>query len=143
MSKTIDLSKGVEALDDDDLLYLAARDNQEAHTELARREISTDQSSGRPLAEVAHTGDANTRGESIEELEARLARMKAEQGVEDDAEEDEGLEPPYDQHTNDELRAEIVRRNENRDEDDQLSITGRKDELIAELERDDEESEED
>ena len=65
MSKTIDISGGVEGLDDDDLLYLAQRDNAEAVTELASRGLSTDGSQPVPLEEVAHTGDANTSGLKI------------------------------------------------------------------------------
>ena len=136
MSKTIDLSGGVEDLSEDDLLYLAVRDDQAAMAELEKRGIGINQSEPKPLEEYANTGDANTSGETIEELEARLAQMKAEQSGDDD---DEALEPPYDQYKNDDLRSEIVRRNESRDEDTKLSLEGRKDELIATLEDDDEE----
>jgi len=136
MSKTIDLSGGVEDLSEDDLLYLAVRDDQAAMAELEKRGIGINQSEPKSLEEYANTGDANTSGETIEELEARLAQMKAEQSGDDD---DEALEPPYDQYKNDDLRSEIVRRNESRDEDTKLSLEGRKDELIATLEDDDEE----
>lgn len=143
MSKTIDTSQGYEDLSTEDLQYLAARDDQEAAALLAERDESLDLSRPRPIDEVANTGDANTGGESIEELEARLARMKEEQGVsDDDDEEDEALEPPYEQYKNDELRSEIIRRNEGRDEDEKLSLDGRKEDLVATLEADDEDDEE-
>lgn len=136
MSRTIDLSNGVEGLDEDELLYLAQRDNQEALAELQRREISTDQSGGRPLEEVANTGDANTRGESIEELEARLARMKAEQAAdEDESDEEDDEEMDYESMSNDDLRAELARRD--------LSVSGKKEDLIARLEADDASEEDD
>lgn len=135
MSKTIDTSKGYEGLDEDDLLYLAARDDQEAHAALAAKGISVDQSGDRPIEEVANTGDANTAGMSIEELEAKLAQMKKEQGVDDDG---EGLVPPYDQYKNDDLRSEIIRRNEGYSEEYQLSLDGAKADLVATLEADDE-----
>lgn len=61
---------------------------------------------------------------------------------EDDDDEDEALEPPYDDHTNDALRGEIVRRNEGRDEESKLSVSGNKAELIETLENDDAANEE-
>lgn len=139
MSKIVDTSQGYENLSDEDLQYLAQRDDTQAATELANREVSTDQSQPRPIEEIANTGDANTAGESIEELEARLEAMKAEQGVGEEDEEDEGLDPDdYETTSNYDLRAEIARRNEGRDEADQLSMEGRKADLIATLEADDE-----
>jgi hypothetical protein len=140
MSKDIDTSKGYGDLDEDDLLYLSARDDQAAAAELANRGVNTDQSGDRPIEEIANTGDANTAGESIEELEARLQRMRDEQGVEDS--DDEGLEPPYDEYKNDDLRSEIIRRNEGREDEDKLSLDGKKDDLVATLEMDDQEDEE-
>lgn len=140
MSRKIDTSDGYGDLSDEDLQYLAQRDDQEAAAELNDRGGSIDVSKPRPIEEVANTGDANTSGESIEELEQRLARMKEEQGA-GEADDDEGLEPPYDQYRNDDLRSEIVRRNEGRDEADQLSLDGRKEDLVATLEADDEDEE--
>lgn len=135
MSKDIDTSNGVEGLSDDDLLYLAQRDNQDAIRELENRNASLDQSADRPLEQVPNTGDANTRGETIEELEARLARMRAEQEAAeaDDAEDDEDLD--YNSMSNDELRAELARRD--------LSVQGNKAELIQRLEEDDASEEDD
>jgi len=144
MSKTIDLSDGVGSLSDDDLFYLAQRDNAEALAELESRGLTLAFGGPPSIDQVPHTGDANTRGETIEELEARLARMKAEQGSEsDDDEEDEEDEEELDyaSMSNDDLRAEIARRNEGRDEADQLSLEGRKADLIATLEADDEDEE--
>lgn len=132
MSKDID-TDDLESLSDEDLQYLAARDNQEAQALLDDREVDTDQSKAPPIDEQANTGDANTAGLTIEELEAKLETMKAEQEVE----EGETEEVDYETLTNDELRTEIVRRNEDRDEADQLSVDGRKAELIATLEDDD------
>lgn len=140
MSKNIDLSKGVEKLSDADLFYLAQRDNAEALAELQRRGKSLDLSQGRTLEEYAHTGDANTRGETIEELEARLKRMKEEQGAnssgfESEDEEDDDEDVDYSSWSNDELRAELARRN--------LSVDGKKADLVARLEEDDASEEDD
>lgn len=143
MSKDIDTSQGLEGLSIEDLQYLAARDNQEAAALLAEQDASLDLASPRPIGEVAHTGDANTSGESIEDLERRLAAMKADQGASDeDDEDDEALEPPYDQYKNDDLRSEIVRRNEGREDEDKLSLDGKKEDLIQTLVDDDEDDEE-
>lgn len=111
-----------------------------------------------PLDERANTGDVNTANLSIDQLEELLAARRAEaEEVEpkklfsnesgtasDDDEDSEPLEPPYNQYTNPQLRAEIERRNSELDEDDEkLALTGTKDELVARLEEDDADDEDD
>jgi hypothetical protein len=142
MSKVIDTSD-LGSLSDEDLQFLAARDNEEAASILDERGASLNLQKGTPLDQRANTGDANTAGETIEQLEARLARMKSEQAADagdagDDDEDDEGLGPDdYADATNDQLRSEIISRNEGRDEADKLSLDGKKADLIATLEADD------
>lgn len=58
-----------------------------------------------------------------------------EEPAADEAEDDEDV--PYTEWANDELRAEIHRRNETRDEDARMSSKGKKVDLIAVLEADD------
>lgn len=142
MSKTIDLSKGLEAVSDDDLLYLAQRDHPGTDEELAARGLNIDGSKQTPLDQLPNTGNANTAGDTIESLEAKLAQMRAEQAVDEDDEDRLGPDD-YADATNDDLRTEIVRRNEDRPDDDQLSLGGKKADLIAELERSDAESDDD
>jgi hypothetical protein len=130
MSREID-TDDLESLSDEELQYLAQRDNQEASALLAERDIDTDQSKEVPIENQANTGDANTAGLTIEEQEAKVEAMAAEQEVE------EGEDLDYESMVNDDLRTEIVRRNEARADDDQLSLEGRKADLIATLREDD------
>lgn len=135
MSKDINTSD-LGSLSDEELQYLAQRDNQEAVALLEERGASVDLSQPRSLDQIANTGDANTGGETIEQLEARLARMRAEQGVSEDDEDDEDEEEmDYEFMSNDDLRAELARRD--------LSVSGKKEDLIARLEADDASEEDD
>jgi len=90
------------------------------------------------VAEMAHTGTANTAGLTIEELEELLEKMKSEQQelprIEDDGgieelEDDEEEDLTYEEMNNDMRRAELSNRG--------LSVTGNKEELIARLRRSD------
>jgi hypothetical protein len=136
-------------LSEDDLKYLHDR-NQITDEQLAEAtgrdedevvEEITDAGphKGQPLEEVANTGDANTAGLSKEQHEKSVAKMTKQQAPSDDGGDDgEAIaSPPYDQNTNENLRAEIARRNESREEDDQLPLSGRKEDLVATLEEDD------
>lgn len=152
MSKTIDLSD-LSALSEDDLIYAHQRnlinDEQLAEAtgndefELAEQ---IHQSGGKPtpLEEVANTGDANTGGLTIEQLERELERRRAQEARnQPDAEEDDedAITAPYEAYSNNELRGEISRRNQGRAEEDQLSLDGKKVDLVATLEADDEDNE--
>lgn len=147
MSKTIDTSAGYGGLSEDDLKYLAQRDDLDAAAELISRGGDVDQSAEVPIDQVANTGNANTAGETIADLEARLERMRAEQAVEEDEDDEDRLGPDdYASASNDMLRTEIVKRNEERENDEDfepLSIDGKKADLIATLEADDAENAED
>lgn len=131
MSREIE-TDDLESLSDEDLQYLAQRDNQEAASLLAEREVDTDQSKEPPIEDQANTGDANTAGLTKEEHEAKVETMAAEQEVETEEEDSD-----YESWTNDELRSEIVTRNESHGDADQLSLEGKKADLIATLREDD------
>lgn len=147
MSRDVD-SSDLNALELDDLKYLHDR-NQITDQEFAEalgvstNELTTALRNGSQnqlaLEDRPNTGDANTAGRGLE------TEDNSDDDDDDEEEEDDGiLRPPYDREgvTNDMLRAEIVRRNEDRDEDDQLSVSGKKDDLIAILESDDEDNDE-
>lgn len=154
MSRHIDMSD-LDALDDEELLYLHQR-NLITDRQLAELTGGTEDEVGealkllaepRPLSEVPHTGDANTSGLDQEGLERKLERLAKEQGVgegDEDDEDEQLVYPPYTTNpeggaaSNDLLRAEISRRNEGRDEEDKLSLEGKKDDLITTLTEDDE-----
>lgn len=150
MSKTIEwdgTDEGLAELDDDDLKYLHDRNRITDEQWAAARDFdedelqpSTDLSKPPPVEEVANTGDANTSGLTKAQVEHRQKRMAREQADAREAEESEAIVAPedYADAKNDDLRAEIARRNEDRDEDDQLPLTGNKAALIAVLEEDDE-----
>lgn len=151
MSKTIDLSD-LSALSEEDLIYAHQRnliDDEQLAKAVGEDEFELAESIHKqggqptPLEEVAHTGDANTAGLTTEQLERELERRRAREARETASaagdEEDEELD--YSTMSNDELRAEIARRNEGREDEDKLDLTGRKAELIAVLEEDDEDSE--
>lgn len=167
MSRTIDPEKiSSGKLTEDELLYLAQRDmlpadvreDYETQEEIRRRLEGI-----RPmLADIPNTGDANTRGITLAQLEAmglellddglnpprqfQSARLGDTiddiEGMEEEEEEDDDdlSEVPYTDKrwTNDRLRAEIAGRNEDRDEAAQLSLEGKKEDLIRTLEADDE-----
>lgn len=149
MSKTIEIPEDLSDLSEDDLKYLhdrglisdeqlaAAADVDEgAITEGMKSLLSK----GTPLEEVANTGDANTSGYTPESHSKMVERMAKNQGVLTQTDDGEQMPEDYDDKawTNDKLREEIVRRNEGREEADQLSLDGNKAQLIATLEADDE-----
>lgn len=156
MSRTIDPTTPVEDLTDDELLYLFARDKVEASV-LEDRGLnpygSQDQDHARVMAlqDVAHTGDANTKGVLPDDLvpaedyekalkpskenltRPQLVGQDDDEDDEDDEEEDEDddglVDVPdnrdYDNWNNDQRRAELADRG--------LSVEGRKEQLIARL----------
>jgi len=150
MSRTIDWDGTQEALadlDEDDLKYLHDRNQITDEQWAMARDFdedelqpSVDLSKPPPIEEVANTGDANTAGLSKSQHEHRMKRMAREQADDREVEESEAIVAPedYANAKNDDLRAEIARRNEDRDEDDQLPLTGNKQALIDVLEADDE-----
>lgn len=122
MSREIDM-EDPGSWDEDDIRYLGERDRLPADM-LDQYQPKTPQQMN--LDQLANTGDANTAGISKDEHEARVAASAED-------EDDEGLELPYEQHTNDELRAELARRD--------LEVSGNKAELIERLEDNDAETE--
>lgn len=146
MSKQIEVPEDLTQLSESDALYLHQRgrltDEQLAlatGTDLGRTVDGLAQShQPPPLDEIANTGDANTAGITKEELEIlqqrRAAAEAAENDDEDEDDDDDVLDPDdYESATNDQLRAELARR--------ELDVSGRKDELIERLREDDTEEE--
>jgi hypothetical protein len=129
MSREIDLDDP-DSWTDEDVQYLGDRQQlpgemQQKWDESVLKEGHPGLPEETPLEDQAHTGDANTAGISKEEHERRTAALAEE--------EDEGLSAPYDDYTNNELRAELARR--------ELDVSGVKDDLIARLNEDDENEE--
>lgn len=155
MSRTIDPTTPVEDLTDDELKYMFARDLVDASV-LEDRGLnpygSQDQDRARVLAlqDVAHTGDANTKGIEPDDLVPpddyeKALKPKKENltrpqlvGQDDDEDEDEDDEEDdedglvdvpenrdYDNWNNDQRRAELADRG--------LSVEGKKEQLIARL----------
>lgn len=122
MSRQVDMSDP-NAWTDDDIRYLGDRSLLPADMQA---EYVPDLPGDLPLEDRAHTGDANTRGATKEQHEAAVAAL-----AEDDY---EHLEPPYEQYTNDDLRAELVSRGVE-------ELGGPKHELVARLEENDQENE--
>lgn len=150
MSRKIDMDN----LSDDDKIYLAQRGQlPESVASIAeQREMLTAEPA--PLDAVANTGTVNTANLSVEELEALLKKARAAAKVDPKTlmkkpaaeaalaeEEEEGLEPPYDQYTKGQLYAEIARRNEGRADEDIIEIEppGNKANYVEALAGDDEE----
>lgn len=162
MSREVD--PNAKNLSDDDKIYLIQRGlmpTSVMSVQEQRKLVDPDLAS-LSLEERANTGDVNTDNLSIEQLEELLeARRAAEvkdprelmkpageaaatrDGDDEDESDGEPLEPPYDQYTNAQLRAELDRRNEDRDEDEKLPLSGSKAELVSRLEEDDSEDDED
>lgn len=156
MSRKIDHKN----LSDDDKIYLAQRGqlSTDIMSTEDQRALLDPQAGALSLYDRAHTGDVNLANVTKEDLEAELEKRQAaekEAGVPDikpeglaaaegvDDDESDPLEAPYNtpENTKGLLILEINRRNEYREDDDQLDNTGKKDELAAELDRDDAESE--
>lgn len=134
MSRTIDPDKIASGdLDEDERRYLQDRGLLPAGVD----GVSDKLNEAMPLEARANTGDANTEGLSIEQLEAQLAAAKKAQKklpkIEDEGGieelEDEDMDLDYDDMNNDERRAELSRRG--------LIVSGNKEELIARLRRSD------
>lgn len=159
MSRQVD--PNAKNLSAEDKAYLVQRGSLSPSTmsiEEQRKLVDPEQNT-LSLDERANTGDVNTANLSIDELEALLAEKRAEaeavdpkklmsnesgtaaDGDDEDDEDDEPLEAPYDQYTNAQLRAEIDRRNETREDEDKLSLSGTKPELVERLTEDDDEDE--
>lgn len=157
MSREVD--PNASNLSDDDKLYLAQRGRlplSVASVEEQRALLDLETTANIPLSERANTGDMNTAGITTEELEAELARRRevqdsvdpkslfgSESGAapDDDDDDVEPLEAPYEQYTKAELYSEVQRRNEDREEDEQIVVEapGNKAEYVAALDEDDEE----
>lgn len=85
MSRVIEPERIAEGdLTEEEVLYLVTRDQLDINQAPAEVQEAIrarlDQSGQLPPHAYANTGAVNTAGETIEQLEARLARMKAEQG---------------------------------------------------------------
>jgi hypothetical protein len=148
MSRKIDMDN----LDDDDKLYLAQRG--QLPTDVMSREeqrLLLNPEEANQATMLANTGTANTAGLTTEQLEEELERRRAAEvtdprtlfgqegvaGALAGEEDEDTLEPPYDQYTKSELLAELSRRNDNREDDNQLPLSGNKDDLVARLDEDD------
>lgn len=160
MSRKVDPT--AKNLSDDDKRYLVQRglvSDSTMPVSEQRKLVDPDLPS---LEDRANTGDVNTANLSIEDLERLLKAKRAEQDAvepkslfgsasgatpeeEDDEDEDEEISAPYDGYVKSQLSAEIARRNEGRDEDDQITVEppANKAEFIAALEADDEAQSED
>lgn len=149
--------KDTKSLSDDDKLYLAQRGQlpTDVMSVEDQRAMLADSLEGLSLSDRANTGTVNVTGLTTEELQAELERRSAEApkdprklfsdesgttADEDENEEDDDEEVDYSSMKNDDLRAEIARRNEGRAEEDKLSLDGKKPDLIATLEADDAEN---
>jgi hypothetical protein len=148
-----------KSLSNDDKLYLIQRGllpTSVMSAEEQRKLVDPDQSS-LSLEDRANTGDVNTANLTVDQLEQMLEEARARDAAVDttalmkpagaaaaaaDEEDEEELTPPYDQYSKAQLIAELQNRNENRAEDDQWLLSGNKDELIARLEEDDSEDDE-
>lgn len=97
---------------------------------------------GDTRATAAYNPPSDYRSPASDKVDAQ-----ARQGYSDDLDdEDDGtVDPrvPYSERTNAELKDEIDRRNEGRDKDARLAKSGNHDDLVARLEEDDAESDED
>ncbi len=136
MSREIDTTD-LDALSDEDLVYLHQRDRVEDYVLTDRGIDIVDYSkTSVPLEDRANTGTANTAGLTKEQYERRIAELEGqlEEALADE-DDDEVDDRPYAERNNDELREELARR--------ELEVSGNKAELIARLTADDEERGED
>lgn len=146
MSRKIDMDK----LSDDDKLYLAQRGElpTDVMSDEDQRKLLDPEQGRQTLDQIANTGDVNLAGVTVEELEAELEKRRE---VQEDVNPQKLLKPegkeaalaeetdrPYSDWSKAELSTEIIARNEQRPEDDQLHTGGTKSELIAVLEANDE-----
>ena len=152
MSRAIDMSGDLASLSYEDKQYLSQRGLLPTSVASIEEQREMNKTADQlPLEERANTGDVNAQGLTIEQLEELLEAKRAEmeatdtealfgqEGVDAVEQDEDEITPPYDRYTNAQLTGELARRNEDRDEDDQLSLTGNKAELVARLEEDDKE----
>lgn len=113
---------------------LEAEVQRRVEIELARRggEALTSAQHQQIVEQTPHTGTANP---NIHPTASPInpSPDDLEEGDDEDAE-----DVSYEDMTNKQLRAEIARRNEGRAEEDKLSLEGKKPDLVATLEADDE-----
>ena len=141
MSREVDKSD-LGSLEDEDLFYLHQR-NQITTKEWAEARGETEQQlaeslqqlyqNGIPLEDRPNTGTANTGGATAQEYEQNLRARNGVGDDDEDGEEEDDEAVPYEEQSNDDLRAELSRRG--------LSVSGKKEELIQRLEEDDESDE--
>lgn len=149
-----DVDPNAKKLSDDDKMYLAQRGqlSTDVMSEADQRKMLRHDAP--TLDELANTGTVNTAGISTEDLEAELQKRRDEAEAVDTkklftnpggvagaaADEDEPLEPPYDQYNKGQLSAEIERRNDEREDEedyDDMPLSGTKGELVDRLDEDD------
>ena len=99
---------------------------------------------GRVLGTPVPEGDTRaTNHEPMDVMNQHIAAQNdATVDYSDDADGEE-LPDDYDEWTNAQLRAEIERRNEDREPEERMNVSGRHAELVERLEADDEEDEDD
>lgn len=139
MSRHIDMDDR-DSWTEEDLQYLAARDllppdlaADYVFDDEARKALSGDIATPRPIEETVHTGNVNTAGVTQEEFDRALELLRMEQegelevdGSPPEDTEDEDYDGGW---NNDQRRAELSGRG--------LSTVGHKDELMARLLRSD------
>lgn len=138
MARNIDMSKGLEALSEEDLKYLRDRGKLTPAQEkefLGGIYNNPGANRSADLTDVPNAGDVSTAPEPGESGEG--------EGEGEDGEDGEGTpqgDVPYNEQDRKDLYAEVVRRNSNRPEGERMSANGRtsKPDLIDLLEDDDE-----
>lgn len=156
MSRTIDPTVDVQDLSDEEVQYLWDRDDNRVTVEEMRRrglepygsqhpDRVTRETAAQYLASMPDFGHANTAGKtevdeplSDDQLKPRpenltKPQLRGEDDPDDDDDDDEDEEEvDYNSYTNEELRTELASR--------ELSVAGNKAEMVARLEADDEEN---
>lgn len=155
MSREVDPNS--KSLSEDDKRYLAERGqlSTKVLSVEEQRKLLDPTQDALSLEDRANTGDMNTVAITKEEFE-ELQKLRAEAEVKDgrelfgsqsgpapdeDDDEDDVLEPPYDQYTKGQLFNEVERRNADRDDDEKIEVEApqNKPEYVAALTEDDEE----
>lgn len=131
MSQTIDTSQGYDALEDDEVMYLAQKDDEQAVEEAQKRNLHP---GGSPKEWATHPyfGDANTKGRTVGQVERMTKESPHHQDDPDDVMDDEDDEDEvvdYNEWSKEELLGEL--------KDRELSLVGNKPELVKRLEEDD------
>lgn len=99
-----------------------------------------DHTMGRVLGTPVPEGD--TRATNHEPMDVMNQHILAGTDYSDDADDEDDLPDDYDEWTNEQLRNEIKRRNEDRPDDERMTVSGRHAELVERLEADDEDDDE-